>query len=82
MITKKDAGKNQHRDPVCNMTVSSDSAVHYLYAGRDYYFCCQHCLHKFQAHPELYLNEGTAPSPATHSKLVNYICPMHAEVQQ
>ncbi|MBN1464851.1 heavy metal translocating P-type ATPase [candidate division KSB1 bacterium] len=82
MITKKDSGKDQHSDPVCNMTVSSDSALHYQYAGRDYYFCCEHCLHKFQAHPELYLNQGTAPSPATHGKLVNYTCPMHAEVQQ
>src|SRR5258705_5383653 len=44
-------------DPVCGMTVDSDSAAgSYEYKGRTYYFCSTHCLHKFCEDPERFLN--------------------------
>ena len=43
--------KDQYKDPVCNMTVSSDSEYHYHYADKEYYFCSESCLHKFKEHP-------------------------------
>src|ERR1700688_154109 len=37
-------------DPVCGMTVNPDrAAARADYQGRTYYFCCKHCLAKFQA---------------------------------
>ena len=55
--------KDQHKDPVCNMTVSSDSEYHYQYADKHYYFCSEHCLHKFEEHPEQYLDTGNLTIP-------------------
>ena len=34
MSTKPNTEKDQHKDPVCNMTVSSDSEYHYHYADK------------------------------------------------
>jgi Cu+-exporting ATPase len=73
---------SQHKDPVCNMMVSSDSPYHHLYADKDYYFCSEHCLTKFKEHPEQYLDKETPASPETHSKLMTYTCPMHPDVRQ
>ncbi len=47
------------RDPVCGMTVAPDSPWRTTYEGKEYTFCCQPCLVKFQADPEKYL--GAAP---------------------
>jgi len=74
--------KDQHKDPVCNMTVSSDSEYHYHYEEKDYYFCNESCLHKFKEHPEQYLGKETSPSLETHGELITYTCPMHSEIQQ
>lgn len=42
-------------DPVCGMTVDSDTAKHKLeHAGRTYYFCCLNCLEKFRTTPGRY----------------------------
>ncbi len=48
MRTTSDTEINQHNDPVCNMAVSSDSKYAAHYAGKHYYFCSEHCLHKFK----------------------------------
>ena len=82
MSTKRHTEKDQHKDPVCNMTVSSDSEYHYHYADKDYYFCSEHCLHKFKEHPEQYLDKETSPSLETHGESMTYTCPMHPEIQQ
>src|SRR5690606_22702256 len=74
--------KDQHKDPVCNMMVSSDSKYRYQYADKDYYFCSEHCLHKFKERPEQYLDKETSPPPETHKELMIYTCPMHTEIRQ
>jgi Cu+-exporting ATPase len=75
-------------DPVCGMTVNPPGAGSYEHDGKTYYFCSQHCLHKFQNAPEAFLAGGPkpmghhelpAPAPAEGQK-VEYTCPMHPEV--
>ncbi|HVC00546.1 MAG TPA: YHS domain-containing protein [Candidatus Dormibacteraeota bacterium] len=49
------AGGSQAKDPVCGMTVDPKSAAgQYQYGNKTYYFCCAHCLKKFQADPGKY----------------------------
>ena len=75
-------------DPVCGMTVNPPGAGSYEHDGKTYYFCSQHCLHKFQNAPEEFLaggptpmghHEMPAPTPAEGQK-IEYTCPMHPEV--
>ncbi len=48
-------------DPVCGMTVVPAAAAGtHEYKGKTYYFCSQHCLHKFQNDPESFLNKPAA----------------------
>ncbi len=69
-------------DPVCGMKVDSESGRSMEYAGKRYYFCSQHCVEKFSADSEKYLNP-VAPSPViTTPSAAGYICPMHPEVHQ
>ena len=82
MSTTPHTEKDQHKDPVCNMTVSNDSEYHYHYAEEDYYFCSESCLDKFKEHPEQYLGKETSPSLETHGESMTYTCPMHPEIQQ
>jgi P-type Cu+ transporter len=52
------------RDPVCGMSVNPATAKHtYEHAGTKYYFCCAHCVEKFKADPQQYLNKPASPSP-------------------
>ncbi len=79
---------NIHIDPVCGMTVDpATSAGKFEYEGKTYYFCNPHCLHKFSADPQAYLNKP--PQPMTHvqpviqpsaKSSVEYTCPMHPEI--
>ena len=74
------------------MTVDPSSAAgSYEYKGQTYYFCSQHCLHKFREAPEQFLGGGpstahhemaaAAPAPqAAPGEKVEYTCPMHPEV--
>jgi len=82
MGTKGNPQKGQHRDPVCNMTVSSDSEYHYRHAATEYYFCSEHCLQKFKEQPGQYLDKKNSPSVETHDGSMIYTCPMHPEIQQ
>ena len=82
MNAELNTGKEQRKDPVCDMVVSSDSKYHYQYADKQYHFCSEHCLHKFREHPELYLDNGTPPSHEIGGELSTYTCPMHPEIQQ
>jgi len=48
-------------DPVCGMTVKTDTAFRMAYAGNTYLFCGDDCLERFQSAPERYL-EPAAPA--------------------
>ena len=52
------------KDPVCGMAVDPATAKHvHTHAAETYYFCCGHCVEKFKASPDKYLNPGArAPS--------------------
>lgn len=46
-------------DPVCQMTVQVEGALHtYEYEGQMYYFCCGGCRSRFAADPTKYLAAG------------------------
>jgi Cu+-exporting ATPase len=82
MNIKLNTKKAQHKDPVCNMVVSSNSKYYYHYADKHFYFCSEHCLQKFKEHPERYLDKETPPPHETGDELSTYTCPMHPEVVQ
>ncbi len=71
-------------DPVCGMTVDTKPGAPSLeHAGQRYYFCCEHCMHRFAEAPEQWLDgrpEPATAAPATHGS--GYTCPMHPEVVQ
>ncbi|MCC6075279.1 heavy metal translocating P-type ATPase [Pseudomonas sp. GCM10022188] len=52
------------RDPVCGMTVDSDSPHHIAYQGQHFHFCSQHCLDRFQREPQRYLPAAPAQPAA------------------
>jgi P-type Cu+ transporter len=98
MSAKTVAEPRQQTDPVCHMLVADDSPLHYLYNGRQYYFCSEHCLHRFKEQPQQYLENKTPPlhrtaHDATHETKHEagheaakqqklYTCPMHPEIKQ
>lgn len=48
-------------DPVCGMTVDTESARHQSeYAGTTYYFCAPGCKKAFDADPTAYTGQGQA----------------------
>ena len=51
-------GPAQVRDPVCGMTVDTDTARTSVHRSAIYYFCSDECRSKFEASPENY----TAPA--------------------
>ncbi len=75
------------RDPVCGMTVKSDSPYQAQHAGQRLRFCSQHCLDRFGAEPHKYLSAqhadhapaATAPDAGAAAE---YTCPMHPEIRQ
>ena len=85
MSTKLSDEIKQYTDPICDMTVSGDSEYHFKVADKEYYFCSEHCLHKFKEHPQQYLGKKQSlppQTPATGDKSQTYTCPMHPEIQQ
>ncbi len=46
-------------DPVCGMTVVTDSARPVRHEGADYYFCCVGCRQAFEKDPDAYLKRDT-----------------------
>jgi Cu+-exporting ATPase len=57
---------------------AAGSAVH---KGKTYYFCSSHCLDRFRADPERFVQDETAQPPPSAPGVV-YTCPMHPEVRQ
>ncbi|MBA3059361.1 MAG: heavy metal translocating P-type ATPase [Gammaproteobacteria bacterium] len=81
------------KDPVCGMSVSTESPHQLAHDGRTFYFCSAKCQSKFGADPGSYLSpaptETTSPSPESlESKSAApvgatiYTCPMHPEIRQ
>ena len=47
---------NQAKDPVCGMSVDTESAKHTsAYQGQTYYFCAPGCKRAFESNPEQYV---------------------------
>ncbi len=69
-------------DPVCGMDVAESTPHRREKDGRTWFFCSEHCLHKFiedgaDADPA----SPTTPSPVGPGPVI-YTCPMHPEVEQ
>ena len=77
-------------DPVCGMTVTTQSEHHLVHEGATYYFCSTGCLGKFQQAPASYLPGSGKSAPDSkpdeaakpHKSAAMYTCPMHPEVRQ
>ncbi len=52
--TDGQTGKDPRKDPVCGMTVASNSPHRIERAGSTYLFCSAGCLEKFRKEPERY----------------------------
>ncbi|MGB5106150.1 MAG: heavy metal translocating P-type ATPase [Candidatus Zixiibacteriota bacterium] len=78
------------RDPVCGMSVSSDSSHRFTHLTKEYLFCSKGCREKFAAEPDKYLraNEAQTPNSAdvhtvsSVTEETEYTCPMHPEIRQ
>lgn len=46
------------KDPVCGMTCDRNDSLKYTWQGKDYYFCHQECMKKFQDNPGKYAGNG------------------------
>ena len=83
------------RDPVCGMTVDTQTAKYRAdHGGKTYHFCSAGCQAKFQADPERYLarvaparSASASPAPAAVPEAargaavpVQWTCPMHPEI--
>ena len=74
------------KDPVCGMTVRSDSPHRYSYGDDLHRFCSAGCQAKFAKNPEAYLeksSERKAQSTAAvepKTRPTKWTCPMHPEI--
>jgi Cu+-exporting ATPase len=70
-------------DPVCGMTVTTQSAHQYEHEGHLYYFCGARCKTKFSADPEAFLTPKAPMQPDVPPQAGTlYTCPMHPEIRQ
>ena len=74
-------------DPVCGMTVTTDSKYHLHHKNQNTYFCSQGCADKFSTSPDKYLNpaaqqENDCVENSCSLSSTSYTCPMHPEVEQ
>ena len=80
-------------DPVCGMTVDENAPAGSLqHEGATYYFCSAHCVRKFEANPDAFIQSLATPTSSSccnHPALSTlagphafYICPMDPEVRQ
>ena len=74
---------SQLKDPVCGMTVTTQSNHSYFFNELMYYFCSNGCKEKFIRLPNKYLDKGSG-NLAVSEPLAGaiYTCPMHPEIQQ
>jgi P-type Cu+ transporter len=78
--TPQKAEKDTALDPVCGMTVSSDTELRAVHNGQTHYFCSASCVKKFEANPASFLEPRPEPEPAPPGTM--YTCPMDPEVRQ
>jgi Cu+-exporting ATPase len=74
-----------HIDPVCSMTVQSETAADsHVHEGKTYYFCSPSCVAKFRDDPADYLTPPAQRTPKSVAvpagATVEYICPMDPEI--
>ena len=81
--------KSELKDPVCGMSVTQNSEFHAHYQGEAWYFCSEHCQHKFEQHPQAYADESPqaiadegCDDGSCSIDYLEYTCPMHPEVIQ
>jgi P-type Cu+ transporter len=67
-------------DPVCGMTVSTDTELRAVHGADTYHFCSAHCLRKFEANSRSFLEPRPEPAPTAPGTM--YTCPMDPEVRQ
>ena len=77
----------QVKDIVCSMDVATSSEFNTLYESEKYYFCSEHCLHKFKDNPKKYIEVKKwsikkSQDSKNEDKGIVYTCPMHPEIQQ
>jgi len=86
------------KDPVCGMTVTTESVNKLEHDGRLYYFCSAGCQARFAADPLAYIGKQVAPmaleAPEAQTTVAVagadvgadagaiYTCPMHPEIRQ
>jgi P-type Cu+ transporter len=71
------------KDPVCGMTVTTESPHKAEHAGRPYWFCSAGCRTKFLTEPQKYLAPVVSPAEPTPAAAGTvYTCPMHPEIRQ
>ena len=73
------------KDPVCGMTVTTESPHKAEHVGRPYWFCSAGCRTKFLTEPQKYLAPvvwPAEPTPAAAAAGTVYTCPMHPEIRQ
>ncbi|MBC8440908.1 MAG: YHS domain-containing protein [Deltaproteobacteria bacterium] len=52
--------KQNHKDPVCGMDVSSENnSITAIWNNQTYYFCAQNCRKIFEKSPEAYQKESS-----------------------
>ena len=80
---KHSSDENSLKDPVCGMTVTSQSKHSYSLKNIAYYFCSNGCKEKFIGAPSKYLEGGLkdSESPASVAGTI-YTCPMHPQIRQ
>ncbi len=69
------------KDPVCGMTVKTDTPHRAEYQGRAYYFCSAGCRARFVVDPGRYVGGGVRavelPTPPPNTE---WTCPMHPQI--
>ncbi len=68
-------------DIVCGMEVDPHDSEHTVYNNKNYYFCAEHCLHRFNQDPKKYF-QGIKIAHGSGHEDVMHTCPMHSEVRQ
>ena len=70
------------KDPVCGMTVNSETSKHrFEHGGLVFHFCSARCREKFAADPAAYLDPKITDTPAAPPGAI-WTCPMHPEIRQ
>ena len=59
----------QVKDPVCGMTIDSNTAAgQSQYQGQTYYFCSTDCKQKFDARPSQYVGASSSTRSANEQR--------------